>query len=87
MVSIAAKISMFATMALAYDVVAQLNKEILALEDSLEALNAKHVKQQADIKAISYDMNDVKDQQITGDYFFSNYEPFWIPNGMDFIVE
>ena len=79
MVSIAAKISMFATMSLAYDFGAQLTKEIQAMEAALKALNDKHDAQQALIKDISDDMDDLKDQQITGDYFISNDEELWIP--------
>ena len=79
MVSIAAKISMFATMSLAFDFTAQLTKEIQAMEASLKALNDKHITQQGRIKDISDDMDDIKDQQITGDYFISNDEKLWIP--------
>ena len=74
MVSVAAKMSLFTTMALAstYNIGSQLNGQIAALEAAITALETKHEELKIDIHTLIEDAKDMLDQQITGDYFVSN---------------
>ena len=62
------------TMALAsaYDIGAQLNGQIAALEAAIAALETFHGAQTTAIEGFTEDVKDMLDQQITGDYFVSN---------------
>ena len=74
MVSVAAKMSLFTTMALAstYNIGAQLNGQIAALEAAITTLETKHGILNTAIGDFTRDAQDMLDQQITGDYFVSN---------------
>ena len=75
MVSVAAKMSLFTTMALAatsYSIGAQLSDQIAALEAAITDLETKHGLLNTAIGDFTKDAEDMLDQQITGDYFVSN---------------